>query len=260
LPIEGAEVRVAGQHGTTNGEGYYSLPGVPVSYGGASAIKSGYAIGRVVLTISGDTRFDFQLGAPIAIYTLSGVVSEETPTGLVPIEGVRVDEYSCEEVSPSPPFFGNACPVVIVQTTTTDTSGRYRVSGLYSGRNNSISVSKEGFEDPRADPNPPDGDPGSDPPLGEGWGLTIDGDTRLDLRLVRRRLPMRVGTTPWPVSGSDAPSGDAIGLLPVRDVLTLTNEQHCQSSCEPRRAAQGRSRSTGKSAPGVMGLFGLTAD
>ena len=151
-PVEGAQVRVADQSGTTDGNGYYSLTGVPGSYGGVSAIKTGYAAARKILTVSGDLRLDFELGPRVAIYTLSGVVSEATAAGLVPIEGVLVEEYSCEDAPPSPPFFGSGCPVLIYQTTTTDKKGAYRFSGLYGGTRNSIGASKEGFDDPLAPP------------------------------------------------------------------------------------------------------------
>jgi hypothetical protein len=114
---------MAGQQGITDGHGYYSLSGVPRSYGGASAVKAAYAAAREILTVSGDTQFDFHLGPRVAIYTLTGVVSEETPAGLVPIEGVLVEEYSCEDVSPSPPFFSSTCPINIYQATTTDKRG-----------------------------------------------------------------------------------------------------------------------------------------
>src|SRR6185436_11162625 len=154
-PVEGVQVRVAGQHGTTDANGYYSLSGVTRSYGAASAVKAGYAAAREILTVGGDMRFDLQLGPRVAIYTLSGVVSEVTPTGLVPLEGMLVHQYSCEDVSPSPPFFSDSCPVSIFQTTTTDTRGRYSFSGLYAGRKNSVGVSNDGFEDPRIDPRGP---------------------------------------------------------------------------------------------------------
>lgn len=176
-PVEGARVFVAGVQGTTDGNGYYSLSGVPRSYGGVSAVKAGYAAARKILTVSGDTQFDFQLGPRVAIYTLSGVVSEETPTGLLPVEGVQVSEYSCEAVSPEPPFFSNSCPVLIYQTTTTDRKGFYSFSGLYAGKENSITPIKEGFDDPRTDPNGPEGN---------GQGVTINGDSRFDLHLIRR--------------------------------------------------------------------------
>jgi len=177
-PVEGVEVRVAGKQGTSDGSGNYSLSGVPASYGGVSAVKAGYAAAREVLTVSRDTRFDFQLGPRVAIHTLSGVVLEETPTGLVPVEGALVEESSCEDAPPLPPFFpAQSCPVSIYQTTSTDKRGLYSFSGLYSGRENNIGVNKDGFDDPRVDPNGPEGN---------GQQVTINGDTRLDLRLVRR--------------------------------------------------------------------------
>ena len=176
-PVEGAQVRMGGQSGLTDGNGYYSLTGGPSSYGGAYAVKVGYAVARRILTVGNDMRIDFELGPRVAIYTLSGVVSEVTPAGRVPLEGVLVDEYSCEEVSPSPPFFGSACPVLIYQATKTDRNGSFSISGLYQGKSNTIGVFKEGFEDPRIDPNGPEGN---------GQEVTIDGDTRLELTLVRQ--------------------------------------------------------------------------
>ena len=180
-PIEGVTVQVAGRQGTTDGNGNYTLLDVPRSDGGALALKAGYAAAREVLSVSGDTRFDVQLGPRIAIYTLSGVVSEVTPTGLTPLEGALVHEYSCEEVLPAPPFFpGKGCLISIFQTVRTDKQGRYSFSGLYPGRENSIGVSKEGFEDPFGSSDGPEG------PGAHDQAVTIDGDTRLDVRLVRR--------------------------------------------------------------------------
>ena len=180
-PVEGVKVQVAGREGTTDGNGNYTLLEVPRSHGGAVALKAGYAVAREILTVSGDTRLDIQLGPRIAIYTLSGVVSEVTPSGLTPLEGARVHEYSCEEVLPAPPFFpGTGCPVLIFQTVTTDRQGRYSFSGLYSGKENSIAVSKEGFEDPFGSSDGPEG------PGANDQAVTIDGDTRLDVQLVRR--------------------------------------------------------------------------
>ena len=171
-PIEGVKVFVAGRHGTTDGSGQYTLLEVPRSHGGALFTKEGYAAAREILTVSADTRFDVELGPRVAVYTLSGVVSEVTPTGLTPLEGALVLEYSCEEFVPAPPFFpATRCPVSIFQTVRTDKQGRYSFSGLYAGRENSLLVSRDGIEDdPDAHEQP----------------VTISGDTRLDLQLVRR--------------------------------------------------------------------------
>jgi hypothetical protein len=180
-PVEGVLVRVAGQSGTTDGAGHYSLSGVPASYGGVSAVKAGYAAAREILRVSGDTHFDIQLGPRIAIYSLSGVVSEVTPAGLVPVDGALVEESSCEEdAPPSPPFFpSGACQIYVSQTTKTDRKGFYSFSGLYSGRNNGVWVIKEGFDDPLGVPRYPENSEG-------GQSVTIVGDTRFDIQLVRR--------------------------------------------------------------------------
>ena len=180
-PVEGANVFVAGKQGTTDANGHYSLQEVPRSYGGASAVKTGYAAAREILTVKGDTQFDFQLGPRVALYALSGVVSEETPTGLVPLEGVLVEEYSCEDISASPPFFSNSCPVLVYQTTITDKKGAYSFSGLYAGDRNNIEAGKEGFEDPLA-PNGPEGPNAPD----RSRKVRINGATRYDIQLVRR--------------------------------------------------------------------------
>jgi len=180
-PLEGAQIRVASQSGTSDGNGYYSLTGVPGSYGGVSAVKAGYAAARKILTVNGDMRVDFELGPRVAIYTLSGVVSEETSAGLVPIEGALVEEYSCEDAPPSPPFFGNGCPVLTYQTTTTDKNGSYRLSGLYGGARNRIGASKEGFEDPLV-PNVPEAPDAAD----TSRKVIINGDTHYEIRLVRQ--------------------------------------------------------------------------
>jgi hypothetical protein len=177
-PVEGVLVRIAGQSGTTDASGYYSLSGVPASYGGVSAVKAGYAAVFEILTVSGDTRHDFQLGPRVAIYTLSGVVSEVTPTGLVPVEGVLLEESSCEDVPPATPSSHKACPVYISQTTKTDKRGLYSFSGLYSGQENVVWAGKEGFEDPFPQRYPENSE--------GGQAVTIDGNTRFDIQLVRR--------------------------------------------------------------------------
>ena len=181
VPVEGVRVQVAGRQGTTDGNGNYTLLEVPRLSGGALAVKAGYAAAREILTVSGDTRFDVQLGPRVATYTLSGVVSEVTPTGPRPLEGVDVHEYSCEEVVPAPPFFpGSACPVLIFQTARTDKQGRFSFSGLYPGKENSIGVSTDGFNEPFGISDGPEGSGAND------HAVTIDGDTRFDIQLVRR--------------------------------------------------------------------------
>jgi len=81
-------------------------------------------------------------------FTLSGLVLAGTPTGLAPVEGVVVQEAN------------------LGQRATTDTNGAYSISGLYA-MSNIVTASKIGYET-------------------DSRTLTISGDTRLDLRVVRR--------------------------------------------------------------------------
>lgn len=176
-PVEGAQVRVPGLHGAqfaaTDSNGYYNISGVPASSGDVVATKAGYAGVSKTLTISGDTRLDFQLGPRVAISTLSGVVSEVTPTGLVPLEGVRIEELSCDPAGPI------GCPVHISSAVVTDKNGFYSISGLFSGTgNNTVWASKAGYQDST-----------TDLPACEAAPcriINVNGDTRLDIQLVRR--------------------------------------------------------------------------
>ena len=85
-------------------------------------------------------------------YTLSGMVSEATTTGLIPIEGAFVMlTYGA----------GND-----YQRATTDSDGRFEIRGLYDGVKD-VDVYRDGYEFL------------SQP-------MSIEGNTRVDLRLVRR--------------------------------------------------------------------------
>ena len=98
-------------------------------------------------------------------FTLSGLVFELTTTGRIPLEGVQLYCDSCGEIGIGHTF------------ARTDGNGRYSFSGVYSG-NNPIQVNaKEGYE-------ATDGQP-----LGANWtirNVLVNGDTRLDIQLVRR--------------------------------------------------------------------------
>ena len=86
--LEGVQVWSGPQHVTTDGNGYYNISGLTAS-SSIFVTKVGYKQVRKSLTLSGDARLDMQLD-PLDKYTLSGVVSEQTPTGLVPVEGALV--------------------------------------------------------------------------------------------------------------------------------------------------------------------------
>ena len=177
IPLEGVGLFINGHRGISNEEGLYSIAGVEaISLGNSvTATKAGYGTETKSLTISGDTRVDFQL-VRTAVASLSGVVSEVTSAARVPIEGVRVEIYSmpCDERGTGCVGFG--FPIGILQSAMTDSNGVYRISGLYPGRNNVIWFAKPGFDDPF--PPRPEATEG-------GQLVTIDNETPFDVQLVR---------------------------------------------------------------------------
>ena len=110
-------------------------------------------------------------GHTLSDVTLSGWVFEETPTGRAPIDLV---EIYCDVCTPA--THGYAL---------TDSKGFYSFRGVWlahTGLPVSISLGKKGFDDPP-------GVPPSTPPniTDPGWReVVVNGDTRLDLQLVRR--------------------------------------------------------------------------
>jgi len=147
-PLEGVQVWTGPQHATTDGNGYYSISGLTAS-NSIFVTKVGYKQVRKSLTLSGDAQLDIQLD-PLEKYTLSGVVSEQTPTGLVPVEGALVTgswDY----------------PV------TTDENGMFDIpGGLYESDNYdySVYVIKDGYQTYTKT-------------------LTVSDNTRLDIHLMR---------------------------------------------------------------------------
>jgi len=89
---------------------------------------------------------------PPGTYTLTGVVTELTPTGPTPLEGAGVWRLNDEDSG--------------WRVGTTDKNGFYEIHGLYDGSKPS-SVIKEGYETARGT-------------------IVVNGDTRFDSQLVRR--------------------------------------------------------------------------
>ena len=83
-------------------------------------------------------------------FTLSGVVTEATPTGNVPVEGVTV-------------YRG---VVTGYRSATTDRNGFYSILGMFDGTD-VVGTSKEGYAKT------------------EHMGVSIKGDTRFDIQIVR---------------------------------------------------------------------------
>lgn len=150
-PIEGARVEVSNPRlaATTDKSGSYRIDGV---YAGPTSVRVSEFTYETVsrdVTIDGDTRLDIQV-IQRATYTLSGVVSEVTPNGLAPVEGVEVWESYFHAPD------------------TTDANGFYSFTGPYgTGISNSVQFTKEGYQTAMSD-------------------VTINGNTRLDIQLVRR--------------------------------------------------------------------------
>lgn len=150
--VEGARVEVSNPNlaATTDISGSYRIDGV---YAGPISVRvstGGYETVIRDVTINGDTRLDIQL-VRRPPYTLFGVVSELTSTGQVHVEGVTVLEiYSRAEVM-------------------TDTNGFYSLTGFRAGDRAYLVFSKEGYQNVESD-----------------MTLTLIGDTRLDVQLVRR--------------------------------------------------------------------------
>ena len=115
-------------------------------------------------------------GEYVVDVTLSGVVFEMTPAGRTPIEGVQF--WSSEQAMG-----------------VTDANGVFRVrpvwvcpcewAPLAEAGMTSIQVSKDGYEDPAG--LPALFSPYAVPGVSDGWrDVKINGDTRLDIQLVRR--------------------------------------------------------------------------
>ena len=85
---------------------------------------------------------------PGSTFDLFGVISEVTANGVMPIEGVQVEEYNRHQFA------------------TTDANGFYRISGVSPGRVG-VGFDKEGYESSRSI-------------------VTVNGDTRFDIQAIRR--------------------------------------------------------------------------
>ncbi len=89
-----------------------------------------------------------QTPAPGSTFALFGVVSEMTANGIVPVEGVQVEEYDRHQFA------------------TTNANGFYRILEVSAGRIG-IGFEKEGYQSSRAT-------------------VTVNGDTRFDIQAIRR--------------------------------------------------------------------------
>lgn len=165
-PVEGVRVLEANSQQTsvTDADGRYALSGLRATTAYLSVRKDGYVTNTRSVQVTGDTTFDIQVER-IVPGRLSGVISEATPTGLMPIEGVEVGVWSC--VSPD-------CREYLWLTTATDRNGFYSVSNLHAGPDNFIFLTAADFVIPWL-------------PNCEGCyqQVLVKEDTKLDILLVR---------------------------------------------------------------------------
>jgi hypothetical protein len=165
-PVEGVLVEETNSHQTvsTDAKGTFSIAGVsgPLVL---SLTKPGY-FATTNRFPAGANYMTLRIFAIPAAYTLSGLVSELTPDGRRPLEGVLVEGNKC----------GGGVGNCQVQDSTTGPDGLYSMS-LYAGENG-VWVTKEGYQ---VDGMPPK--PSCDNCIAT---VTLNGDTRLDIQLVRR--------------------------------------------------------------------------
>lgn len=170
-PVEGVRVETGNMavyagglplFAMTDKNGFYRISGLSAGSSSVRAIKYGYETDVRNVTIGGDTGLDIQLVSR-PTYTLSGVVSEVTPTGWAPVDDVEVYCDSCGE-------FGHTWAH-------TDTIGFYSFSGVYAG-STPLLVRKTGYGVIDPVRTFPDGTGERD--------ATVNGDTQFDIQVVRR--------------------------------------------------------------------------
>ena len=161
--VEGVQIReeTSGCQATTDRNGFYELSGLLRPSSAVTATKIGYTTVRKTVTVSTDTRVDFEVSS-LETQVLFGVVFELAATGQMPIAGVSVYCDSCG----SP--FGHTFAE-------TDAAGAYSFSWANNGAIPLI-VRKDDYR-LAADP------------VGSANGrivATVEGNTRFDIELVRQ--------------------------------------------------------------------------
>jgi len=161
MPVAGAMVMELSTRAfaLTGEDGSYTLTGLRAMTTSVSVSKAGYLTQTKPLTLTGDTRLDIVISRP-QTYVLSGLVYEVTAAGRVPIDGVVLYCDGCG--SPEGHTF-----------VTTDAEGLYSLSWVPPGVTYLQVIGKTGFK--------------YDGPIQSlGIPITINGNTRFDIELVRR--------------------------------------------------------------------------
>jgi Carboxypeptidase regulatory-like domain len=166
VPIQGAVVvqrNAVSTQAVTDANGRYILTGLSTSSYTVSISMDGFMIETKGVTMTGDTQLDIRLER-MASYILSGMVFEMTETGPVPVERVEIYCDSC----------GSPYGHTFVYT---DANGLYSLAWAFDGVH-PLFVTKAGYEifDPTGKLLDRSG----------RINATVKGDTRFDVRLVRR--------------------------------------------------------------------------
>jgi len=167
VTVAGALVRTTNGRGSTytDRNGRFDLPATDPML--LEIIKWQFEPAHQSISINGNTVADFQIVRK-PLRTVSGFVTEDTETGRLPIEGAAVDIVQCgpDERGTYSGVFG-----------TTDADGFYSLANLCDGQT-MVSAYKKGYEFA----------PAADPCISDGYEcrtLTIDGDTRFDIHLIK---------------------------------------------------------------------------
>ena len=147
IPAPGIPVEISStRRAVTDRDGSFSIGSLPE---GTYVLNVNGPFHEPLITnvrIEGDTRLDLEI-VPLPVYTVSGVVYEDTEEGPVPVAGVLVNNSAIHDSARS------------------DTNGAYRVSALRGVAG--IDFSKSGY-------------------LSQVHTIAMEGDVRLDVKLVRR--------------------------------------------------------------------------
>ena len=134
------------QRAVTDSAGNFSIFGLASGAYALQVTAFMYQPLTTTVSINGDTRIELEI-VPTPVFALSGIVYEDTKDGSIPVPGVYVNNSEIHD------------------STRTDATGAYRVLALRGAAY--ILFSKSGYVD-------------------QGRAVVMEGDVRLDVKLVRR--------------------------------------------------------------------------
>jgi hypothetical protein len=168
-PIRGIRVFAADYSTTTNSSGRYNFFAVKLGTRTFRIEAGPFETVTQTVNVTADSVVDFRL-VRRPRFTLSGFVTEDTPSGPIPLAGIDVDVELC------PPQMSGGWDFV---SSRTDARGFYSVPDMCDGRSAVFAALNTGYSFAEADG------------CNDGHGtdcrwITIAGDTRFDFRLVKQ--------------------------------------------------------------------------